>query len=54
VQELGLADAVVFPGFVPDSEQVLWYRAASTFAYPSLYEGFGIPVAEALACGILW
>ena len=35
-----------------DAEQVLWYSAASAFVYPSLYEGFGIPVAEALACGV--
>ncbi len=51
VKQLGLETEVVFPGFVPDSDQVLWYQAASAFAYPSLYEGFGIPVAEALACG---
>ena len=51
VKQLGLEAEVVFPGFVTDSEQVLWYQAASAFAYPSLYEGFGIPVAEALACG---
>jgi glycosyltransferase involved in cell wall biosynthesis len=52
LQKLGLATEVLFPGFVPDSEQSMWYHAASAFAYPSLYEGFGIPVAEALACGI--
>lgn len=52
VRELGLETEVVFPGFVTDDEQILWYQAASAFAYPSLYEGFGIPVAEALACGI--
>lgn len=52
VQQLGLTDDVVFPGFVSDIEQPLWYRAASAFVYPSLYEGFGMPVAEALACGI--
>lgn len=52
VQTLGLASEVLFPGFVPDLEQSMWYHAASAFAYPSLYEGFGIPVAEALACGI--
>ncbi len=51
VQQLGLEADVLFPGFVPDEEQVRWYQAASVFAYPSLYEGFGIPVAEALACG---
>jgi len=52
VQALGLEEEVIFPGFVNDTEQPLWYRAASAFVYPSLYEGFGIPVAEALACGI--
>jgi glycosyltransferase involved in cell wall biosynthesis len=51
VQQYRLEDEVIFPGFVPDEEQLLWYHAASVFAYPSLYEGFGIPVAEALACG---
>ncbi len=51
VKALNLTDEVVFPGFVKDEEQVIWYTAASAFAYPSLYEGFGIPVAEALACG---
>lgn len=52
VQKLGLESEVIFTGFVSDAEQVLWYHAASVFVYPSLYEGFGIPVAEALACGV--
>jgi glycosyltransferase involved in cell wall biosynthesis len=51
VQSLGLESEVVFPGYVNDADQLLWYHAASVFVYPSLYEGFGIPVAEALACG---
>ncbi len=51
VQSLGLASEVIFPGYVSDEELALWYRAASAFVYPSLYEGFGYPVAEALACG---
>ncbi len=51
VRQLGLESDVLFPGFIPNEEQVLWYQAASVFVYPSLYEGFGIPVAEALACG---
>lgn len=51
VQQLDLQKDVLFPGFVPDREQALWYQAANAFVYPSLYEGFGLPVAEALACG---
>lgn len=38
-------------GFVPDSELPELYRAADTFVYPSLYEGFGMPPVEAMACG---
>jgi glycosyltransferase involved in cell wall biosynthesis len=52
VQELGLESEVLFPGFVSDAEQLLWYHSASVFVYPSLYEGFGMPVTEALTCGI--
>lgn len=52
VKQLGLETEVVFPGFVSDEEQLLWYHAASVFMYPSLYEGFGLPVTEVLACGV--
>jgi glycosyltransferase involved in cell wall biosynthesis len=52
VRQLNMETEVLFPGFVADSEQALWYAAASAFAYPSLYEGFGLPVAEALASGV--
>lgn len=48
----GVGSDILFPGFVSDGEQLLWYHAASAFVYPSLYEGFGFPVAEALACGV--
>ncbi|HEV7666513.1 MAG TPA: glycosyltransferase family 1 protein [Chloroflexota bacterium] len=51
VQRLGLADQVTFLGFVPEDELPLWYNAARLFAFPSLYEGFGLPVLEAMACG---
>jgi glycosyltransferase involved in cell wall biosynthesis len=38
-------------GYVPDEELARLYRGAAVFAYPSLYEGFGIPVLEAMRCG---
>jgi glycosyltransferase involved in cell wall biosynthesis len=50
-ESLGIADRVVFTGFVSDEELVLLYQATSLFVFPSLYEGFGLPVVEALACG---
>jgi glycosyltransferase involved in cell wall biosynthesis len=42
---------VVFPGFVPEEELPLWYNTAEALVYPSLYEGFGLPPLEAMACG---
>lgn len=52
VARLGLQGRVHFPGYVPAETQALWYNAAKVFAYLSHYEGFGLPVLEALACGI--
>jgi len=51
VRDLGLEDSVFFPGYVPRDELPLWYNAADLFVYPSLYEGFGLPALEAMACG---
>lgn len=51
VRALGLERVVVFPGYVARAEQPLWYAGAELFVFPSLYEGFGMPVVEALACG---
>ncbi len=42
---------IVFPGFVPHADLADWYRAADVFVFPSLYEGFGLPPVEAMACG---
>lgn len=52
LSSLGIGEYVHIPGFVDESEQTLCYNAADLFVYPSLYEGFGLPVLEAMACGV--
>jgi len=51
VKELGLEEEVFFPGYVADEDLPALYSAAELFVYPSLYEGFGLPPLEAMACG---
>lgn len=51
VDRLGLRSIVRFLGFVPESDLPSLYSLADAFLYPSLYEGFGLPPLEAMACG---
>ncbi len=51
IRQFGLEDRIRFMGRVNDTELCLLYNRAEAFVYPSLYEGFGIPLLEALACG---
>lgn len=51
VRDLGLERDVTFADYAAPQELPHWYNAADLFAYPSAYEGFGLPVLEAMACG---
>jgi glycosyltransferase involved in cell wall biosynthesis len=51
VEALGVEDRVVFTGYVADADKALLLSGALALVYPSLYEGFGLPVLEAMACG---
>ena len=51
IDKLNIRDDVVFTGYVQDEDLPALYNAADLFVYPSLYEGFGLPPLEAMACG---
>lgn len=46
------ADDIIFTGFVAEADLPMMYRGADAFIFPSLYEGFGLPVLEAMCCGV--
>ena len=52
VKEAGLENRVKFLGHVEDHDLPTLYSGCEVFVYPSLYEGFGFPVLEAMACGV--
>jgi glycosyltransferase involved in cell wall biosynthesis len=51
VEKRGMEGKVLFPGFIRDDDLPAVYSAATLFVFPSLYEGFGLPPLEAMACG---
>lgn len=52
IEKFGLKERVIFTGYVKDEDLPYIYNLASVFAFPSLYEGFGLPILEAMACGV--
>lgn len=52
IRDSPYAKDILTPGFVEESDLPLWYASADALVFPSLIEGFGLPVVEALACGL--
>lgn len=51
IKEFGLDDQVILPGWVEETDLPYFYSGATAFVFPSNYEGFGIPLLQAMACG---
>ncbi|HWW19424.1 MAG TPA: glycosyltransferase family 1 protein [Steroidobacteraceae bacterium] len=51
IRELGLEDRILMPGWISHEDLAALYSLAELFVFPSLHEGFGIPLVEAMACG---
>lgn len=52
IGRLGLGSRVLLPGFCSDEDIEALYRAAGALLFPTFYEGFGLPILEAMACGL--
>ena len=52
IERLGIKDNIIFTGYVDEIDKVLIYKLAKIFLFPSIYEGFGMPILEAMAAGI--
>ncbi|MEG3130363.1 glycosyltransferase family 1 protein [Pantoea cypripedii] len=52
IDSLGLVEEVIFTGYIDEIKLPSYYRGAKALLMPSLYEGFGLPVIEAMACGV--
>lgn len=52
VADSPFVEDIILPGFMEETELPLWYAGAQALVFPSLIEGFGLPVVEALACGV--
>lgn len=52
IEDLGLVDAVRLVGYIPGEDLPAVYNLARVVAFPSLYEGFGLPIIEGMACGV--
>ena len=51
IKDLGLEKEVILTGYLEEDEMVYWYNRAAAFILPTFYEGFGLPIVEAFACG---
>ncbi len=51
IRELKLKDKIIFPGYVSEEDKIALYSLAAVYVQPSIYEGFGLPIVEAMACG---
>jgi len=52
LEEYNLASSVIMPGWIPEFDMPAIFSAATAFVFPTLHEGFGIPVIQAMACGV--